>query len=476
MKIHNLFILAFLLLSAQSAFAQNKVETVTLNFDTKTFNDIEKLDNLNKGDYYQLVIDCINTNLYSVAINHNDCTLTNAMPSPALSLLGIGDLPSLVSSIATSNFVTTVEETVSEDKKNKLYHDSIKFMEFLDSVPSLTAEEKKLMAMKNKGFQIADKLLPIGKTVNDLYVNVNLYQACALQETLDTACKNLKVDYNTVISTIKTSRDYIAEHKKAVSNLKTEHATFYEENKTTIDNDTNLKKLNGVIVSSITKLEEIVDKISKKTTPEELNKLVSAVVMIANTENRTYKSLPLQFNGDLGSLSITISPRNKELPLNTYNTKLHFPSKKCWFGGVGTSFYASGLYDEAYSTVETKQTDTTSIFNIVDEKPAKFEMGMAVLLRFGGRIPQHSELGINITLGPGISLSQEIRPRLLLGGGLAYGKRHMLVVDGGFIMGYTDVLSEAVSTDQTYEVKPNSPVVSKLNVSGFGSVGYMFSF
>ena len=72
-------------------------------------------------------------------------------------------------------------------------------------------------------------------------------------------------------------------------------------------------------------------------------------------------------------------------------------------------------------------------------------------------------------------MTQSIKPRLLFGGGLSFGRDHMFAIDVGGIAGYVDKLSSVIEVGQAYGEKADTVTVSK-NVGIFASIGYLYSF
>ena len=194
--------------------------------------------------------------------------------------------------------------------------------------------------------------------------------------------------------------------------------------------------------------------------------------------NDIYYSLPLQFTKEQTFLSISITPRKKEDagPENknqSYSTRLTFPFSKKGYNVTGISYYVSGLYDETFSI--QKPTDTTSIYK--SEPTSSREVGISVMYKAGGKIIK-DWFGAHASIGVGASIANNVRPRILLGGGLSFGTKHMISVDFGGIAGMVDRLTSAVVVGKEYSVKQvPSPITKQvLETSCFFSVGYLFRF
>jgi hypothetical protein len=153
-----------------------------------------------------------------------------------------------------------------------------------------------------------------------------------------------------------------------------------------------------------------------------------------------------------------------------------FPHKIKSYTSVGLSYYASTLYDKAYSTTKTIINDSTNHFKFTEEEDNNFELGLAALLRYGRKSKKHN-FGGHFSVGAGVSLTNTIKPRFLFGGGFSIGKKHMLAVDLGGIVGYVDTLSKTIDLKKTdYPEKPETITVSKVGFGRFLSIGYIYQF
>jgi hypothetical protein len=189
-----------------------------------------------------------------------------------------------------------------------------------------------------------------------------------------------------------------------------------------------------------------------------------------NCRKREYVSLPFQLMGDQTKMHITIEPREKTSSLQAYSTDFVFPQEKNWFMGVGSSFYVSFLHDDAYSTV-TILTDTS--YRVIKENPGSLEIGMQAMMMIGFC---SSNWGYwYASFGPGISISNKVKPRLLAGGGYAFGKRNLFTVGVNFIVGAVDRKSEVIQLDTRYAQKPDQITVSRIEYGLCLTVGYVFN-
>ncbi|REG78228.1 hypothetical protein [Algoriphagus antarcticus] len=126
-----------------------------------------------------------------------------------------------------------------------------------------------------------------------------------------------------------------------------------------------------------------------------------------------------------------------------------------------------------------QQNDSTQNFKLVEENEIDGEIGVAALFHAGRRLNVGSlELGAHLSVGTGVSLGEEVRARMLYGGGIAFGKKNQLTFDIFRATGYVDRLGKQGienGFDYVYLEKPT--VLVKQLQSDWGiSVGYMFNF
>ncbi|UII33604.1 hypothetical protein LVD17_07200 [Fulvivirga ulvae] len=183
---------------------------------------------------------------------------------------------------------------------------------------------------------------------------------------------------------------------------------------------------------------------------------------------------PFQLNGEQAKLIYTIEPRDKKYNLQSYSSEILFPGKTKTFFTVGMAFYGATLSDEAYSISTETAVDGTITHQLVNEDLSKIEMGMAALLRGGKRL-ENKNLSLQFAFGPGVSITNKMRPRFLIGGGFSYGNKHRVAVDTGLIIGEVNRLSQQVRKGGVNK-STSQLTVSDLKVGGFLSLGYHFNF
>ncbi|MGC4058477.1 MAG: hypothetical protein QM743_10235 [Chitinophagaceae bacterium] len=204
--------------------------------------------------------------------------------------------------------------------------------------------------------------------------------------------------------------------------------------------------------------------------------LLKRVLKLANNASTTFTSLPMMINGDATELDIAIVPKDSSWSLPAFTMpKLRFPSTPRWYVGGGSSFIYSSLHNEAYSTIETQVDSVKKNYKLKKEGGLSGELAIAALLHFGKKIA-HTDWGCNLVIGPALSLTTVVRPRLTTGIGFSYGSRQMLSANLMLVAGYESRLSTVYEANKDYDVKPETPVVSRLGLGWGIALGYIYKF
>jgi hypothetical protein len=505
-----LLLLMIVLVFTNKIQGQDGLKIFKLDFKTKRFNDIEKLEYLKKGDFYQLQIDGINLNLYKVIINVKDTIVTSNLTFPTFdlaSLGGIGDLLAKIdfSAISTSNFTSgssankTAQEILS-DKKLSLGKQSFSLEEISNKGfkelstawnPNDAQAIKELFEKRiNKGkkeIQKSDNLLNSYRHKIDevqLSIQYKIFSYLVLNNPnplFQGLSVNLKID--SILKQIDTLRKEIKYLSISIMKQQSEYSEFTsteniikvlkdEKNKDLIEAD---KKLAEAFVVSLNNAEKLYDGISS----EKVSGWIKEIIYKENNSNSSYTSLPQQLKEDQTKFNIQIIPAKEEYGLPTYKTEIQFPHLKKFYVGIGMSFFYAGLRNDAFSTKATVVNDSITNYQIIDEKVKRGELGLATLIHFGWRPYYDKErdwLGVNLVTGPALSFSNNAKPRIILGAGVAFGRENMLTINGILIGGFVERKSKVYNPGETYSISPDKVTVSKLAGSFGISFGYIYKF
>ena len=465
------------------SYSQNPTD-ITLDFSTKTFVNPHALDNLKQGNWYRLIIKHINLNLYKITFDKTDSILKPNISTPDFTPFNLDNLTKLVGSLGSP---TTLASMLRDSLSLKQYfantttkssEDLLKAREYnllleqLEQIKERMDQEK--LNLQKETIKLSDEK----KAIDELYLKFYQYQLLSKTETDQTsdyiALMQTSFNFAEVLKEIGDIRQDLNTLQKEAAAKADEYNNFSDNKKKEIEEAPSLKENDKKIKNSYSTTLSIVDKLSDNINADKVNQFLSAIVLQDNNKDFTYTSTPQQLNGDIGILHLTVEPRG-DISLQKYITEIHFPKPQLFYIGVGASLYYSGLYDEAYSA-KTNENGTDTTYSLVNEDPKKNEFGMAILLRYGWKFDDKSTIGAHFTFGPAISISNKIKPRIVIGGGFSIGNENMLVIDAGLIGGYAERLSKAFILNQSYQDKPTQPTVSVLKTSWFISLGYLYRF
>ncbi|TRW21557.1 hypothetical protein FMM05_20075 [Flavobacterium zepuense] len=435
-----------------------KVIPISFSFGSKSIIEPESLKKIKPGEYYQVVINGINQNLYKVSINHADSTLTKALEMPSFSTFPIETISTLIASINPRT--TTVLKNGSGTKLSEPVGDTM-------------AEYK----IKLTGHLAI--LQQIRKSIDSLQLESYQY---TLEQLRVKPTNKQGYNYGTALAGIIKIRNKIAEAQIKILKGQQDYLKFSEDRKDEIEEKKatvkeNLKTADAEIKAAFTALVTSCSEAQATVSADKVKELMTSVVHAENNADTIYRSMPLQFTKEQAIVDITIEPRDPATyKLQTYRTSVTFPASKLSYAGVGVSFYTSKLYDEVYSLEGFAVNDSVTHYRAREESVSKREIGITALLRVGTRIKKYEWLGIHGSIGPGISIGEKVKPRLLAGGGLAIGTKHCFTLDAGVIAGYVERRSALSSPDEVFTVKPDNVTVSKLKADFFFSLGYLYRF
>lgn len=464
--------------------------TVTLHFKNKTFENVHKLHDLKEGSYYYLKVTDLNTSLYKVSLGKTDSTTSVALAIPGFQSFGLDALTKLIAGISPIGGLSTPMpfakqkqiidtsqfflETDEQDFKRKMQES------FHALVPKPPSDED-IARTLIEGYRIVlgeqlQELKDAHDEIEDLFFNYNRYQIKAAVEFTgtDPVYQTTNLSLNALYDNLKKSRRVLNDLDDDVTGTFETYGTQIKRFETVIKNNESLKKADEQARAAYQEFTTSLAKIKQSVSSENTLKYINSIISVLNNERRTFRSLPMQHTQEQTTLDINIQPRDEKSLLNSFQTQLTFPKKKYdKFWGVSSGFYISTLHDEAYSArgVYVPESDTT-VFSLVKEKPGKAEFGINMMVRRGWTIGELSYFQLG--LGPAISVSDKIRPRLMAGMGVALGKKHVVLFDVGGVIGFTDKLSEAYNTSENFSAKPENLSASTLKAGAYFSVSYLF--
>ncbi len=470
-----------------SALAQTTVTVIKFDFATKKFIDDteQQLERLKTGDFYRLEIYNINTNQYKVTVGKRDTVTSTALAVPTFPGFGAEGLNLLVSSLSTGKLLASAPVDGGLGlgmlgNKSLMLGENWHQKNGGNKASPETKEIERLMGDYEKALRKNYARLDQLKTNTEKLINdYNKYLIQSQIEhtvnstffkTSDLTLDDLYNAFNGIRANLISISDSVT-YAEATYTAGTKPYTSEIQNTPGLkEADANLSAVYTAFVATLTKAREAVS-------PDNAYKFITSIVAVTNNQQRKYTSFPLQFNKDQNILVISATPRKDESGLSPYSTSIAFPLKHNDFWGVSSGIFFSTLYNRSYSTLRTVSTAAThdTTYSIVSEQPSKIEFGVNAMIRHGWK-DNANGTAFQVGFGPGVTVSDKVRPRVLLGLGIAQGKKkHKFIADIGTIVGYTEKLSVLYKENTAYPIAPSSVTVSKLNFGGYISIGYLFN-
>lgn len=448
----------------------NAQKTIEIDFNKKTTQTVN-VNDIKRGEYYQIKIKNINLNLFKVSLTSIDTVLSRPQQTPTFGDFNLDALLKVIAGI--SPLSTSITQSLPSQALSQLYEQLIKNNNWEISDDSVNVSIK--YRMEQESIALVQEKEPVEQLVVRID-NLKLEVYKLRLNSFKLANPSNTFNFDQALTDIEKIRKAILDLKTNITTKKTAYEAFSTTNKAAIAANTVLIANDKSIKETYDKFLSTLSDVLTSISADKANELLSTIVFIENNATNLYTSLPIQFTGEQAKVQISIVPRDEKYNLQSYYSQIMFPEKIKNYSVVGISFYTSSLYDKAYSTIKTTINDSTSNFNFREENVSKAELGIATLLRYGAKWNEKNDLGGHLSIGAGLSISNRIKPRFLFGGGLSLGEKHMLAIDCGGIAGYVDRLSSAIELSNTYSEKPENITVSKLGIGAFVSIGYIYQF
>jgi len=452
------------------------VHPISIDFEKKSINELPQ--NIKEGDFYRIDVSGFNPNRYSVVINNTDTILSTELNFPTFTSLSLDALTSLTASfdnvskttfnsIEKSNGATFVEIQDGISLYNYSHRsDDVASTILIDLQNEI---ENRMKLDQVELLKVGDNLGTIKTKIDDLQFKIYKYRLDALKETLQTT---ELYNYPEALTDIENLRVRIKKQIQAVEKLQKSFEKFISDPNVQriLNSDVVLKAKVDTIKGAYNKAKTSFVEMNTSINAENSEKLLKSIVYLDNKD--VFRSFPIQFKGDEATVKLSFVPKDSASGLQTENIpEFSFPTKSRVYWKVATGFYYSNLTSERYSTIATIQPDSTTTFQLEREDDLDREAGVMVAIKGGYKITDY--IGTHLSIGPGVSIQKNIRPRLLAGFGFSFGKRNSFTIDFGGILGYVERRSSIVDLDQTYASEPD-PTVTKLKIANYFSVGYMF--
>ena len=472
-------------------FCQGK-DTIHKNFPKVKFNfkapkSITIPKTIKVGDFYQIEIDGINLNRYFVSLKASDTTYSKPLEFPTFGKIDLSGLTDLTNSLKNNIVAKKVETTDSISGLAKIvpFSESIftqKSVSFhniyiLEELyPKVKDSPKKLIKKqieinKLRALEFSTDLLIAKKAIDEK--EFNYVETRILRKTID---NNTNHNIN-----IKTDLKDFKDLRLTLKEVKNENDKAIKKSEKFIEDTQGVKAFlldpkNISLKEKFTKSKEQLELTSKKInniieiiSSKKIEQMMMSVLNLYR-ENK-YVSLPIQFTEEEAKVEIFFIPKDSTSNLQKYSlSPIKFPKKQNYWS-VGTAIYFSGIKSERVGYETIAINDSVSKIKVLQEPQTNGEIGTAILLR-AGKISENG-FGKHIVVGTGVSLSEDILPRAMFGGGFSYGKKHSITFDAGINIGNTKVISKNIDFNKEYLEKPDV-FINQLKVSYFFALGYSF--
>jgi|GEM_PF-3899342 len=467
----------FLLLIYSFCFAQNNINTITYSYKHKNFLNIERLDSIKAGDFFQIRVINVNPNKTVVkdrwvASKKEKNELPNIL-STTLSALAGSVLPLslfITSATGTSSLVgdTTIPASISNDTSAeflKEQEDRLKWT--LASTNEPTEQERECFE------SILQRQLEI-KNALDLFIDIEVELEQNIMATVSKIQDSLKFSetyskqrFELDLKEIDELRNDINNEKKRINGISRGLLIFH-----TCISDISSKETKELIKTNEQNIGTQIFAITKEL--DKMLLVVSDSIVLDmkeiyeinfKIEKREY-TLPVQ-RFDEGLDSIVLSFHNKADGKLFFVQRLPMPvSIKQDVTKFSASIFISTLGSEAYSVRENSSFGS----DLVKENNSFMEFGVSAGIN---HLFHRKEKATFLTgIAVGASYSDKVRPRILLKGGLALGEDRQYLLTTGLVLGYKDVKSELFK-EKPYEFSGASSImVSKFSYGLSISLGY----
>lgn len=437
-----------------------------VEFDFSNPDDISIPNKLKEGDFYQVEVTGINLNQYSVVLENSDTIYSTPLEFPTFGTLDLSKLKDLAA--GSLQYLETINKEQKEDSVQDTEKVNMNEKEKVaDSIKAYMKDLIKQISSYTTSLEDISELIE-DKRYHYMAARVLAFASKDNAEWSFNIKKDLKF-YDSLRTVLNTQNDNIEKAIKQYSDfLDTPKVQAYMNIK---DDAAHIK-----VSDELRKLEEPLLEVKKQT--NKLIKLISVdnmekqLISVINLDQSfTYTSMPIQFQGESAEVKMKFIPKDSASGLQPYYLSPIKIGQPSFYWSVGPALYYSWLSSARVGYEVNQINDSTQRYSLVNVEDLQNEMGAAMLLRAGAKF--YKNVGGHISVGTGLSLGEEVKPRMLLGGGFTLGNRHNLSVDFGAIGGYVDKVRANTDYEKVYVEKPDV-LINDLVINGFLSIGYTF--
>lgn len=531
MKKNMTIVLFAFIASINSTFASNKLNQntpeIVINFRNKNI-DYSNLNDVKKGTYFKINVINVNRNLYKISLDKKDSNVAAIAKLPDFASLGLGKLSDMLAALkgrsnSALNLIhndsssTEMLFSIGSDKptpdtikaKLKYFYDLI--LQYYNTLDELNQNYNKWVSYTKYVEDSFSDSLYIQRGVMPLVVFDNKYSCTDCKSATDTVRKvsdliNMNNHYllNEISKVEKEVREsniefLLVRTKGDVSNSSNENAPSTKKetsnkrkkvvkkrnqnrnsstdetpkaNKQSNVDTTTFKDFIKEVTELLSEIKNDCITINNNINPSKVADAIK-VINFLNLNTNSYTTLPILYNGDIKDIKVNLVPIASGANLSPYDFDIRIPTETTLYFATSGGVMRSSLYDKDHSvqtTIIKNQSSIDTLSKIVDEGSLEYSAGISVLGHLGIRI--FGELGINLALGFGTTVTNVTKPQLLSGFGLTYGEKNMISLNVMTSFGMVDRLSSAFDTKTEYRIIPNSYMVSRFCVGLSVSLGY----
>lgn len=473
-----LLLLVLMVLSISSAQAQ-----VEVDLTSGKVTGLDSLEDLSKGDTYRVVVKGVNLNLYKVTVEGTDTVTSKAVVFPTFAIPGLSELSSVVANIGAleTTVLQGAKKTQAVKYINSLSSDQ---KDWLEIVGTADKEKARADSVRLRLSQFAATHDRYNDLLRELKTEIDAFLLQLKLRSLELrSVKEIKptgVDYLNATALLEKLRTRVLADQKVVLKASKELADYsaLPSVKKIVGENDDIAVYHKKVTENLSGLVGKYDAAFAAVNATTMDPILEQLNMLEGNYSFTYTSIGFQYKGGDGKIKVSATPISSVQNLPSYSTTYRFPLKSKRYVGVSAAFYASGMYNQAFSTITgvdyINEGDTTDGYLIKEEDVTKKEIGAAALFTYGGKFESCPKWGGHLAVGPAVSLSEKVRPRLFIGGGLSLGKEHMVMLNVGYMAGFTERRSVVYPDDGPYEGTPGDPTVNKLTGSWCFTLGYLF--
>jgi len=435
---------------------------------------------LKVGDFFTIRIKNINRNMWRVLLNTADSVQPSRLRTPTFADLQIETLSGLTAvlsqSVGLSETPLSVNALASQNKIQLLSGSSFANFKSEATSEAIESEFNRVIELLNQRTTSHDEHVT---AIDNLKFGISKKQLEAKDQT-NTVTSDFDLD--TTLKEIERLRKELQALQETLGTEEKAYLKFSKDNEDAIKKG-KLTKKDQEIKKHFSDLKSNIAKILVTINAENSLVMLQSVFYLKEKDG-DYVSVPIQVKNGRPEVNMQFIPKDSLMNEDPRSISFIFPTQQRAYWSVDAAFYGASLYDESFSSITTPLPDEQNEVRFVEEDVAKFEIGLASLIRFGWKPQEQDPVtretrlleneGIHFVFGPGVSISERVRPRLLLGAGFSLGNKHAISFDFGGIAGFVERKSNAFELGDTLGEAPESLTVSRLKVGIFGAVSYTF--